>query len=366
MQRTLVDAADPASVPLLGYSAMATATYRARLATLLAMLGVASCGRGLLPDLSFGSDGDETSTGTSVSSSTEPTASSESSPPSTSDSDDWGESAETNSSEVTSASSSESTGPGESSSESAETNSTDDPSAEGDGDGESEEWGDEWGTPPDVTNEPCDPLAQDCFPTHKCVPFASQPNSTFWDGNKCMPILGDKTWGEPCTLSSHNEAQDDCNGDGFCWNLEWNQGELHGTCVPFCVGSPQDLMCPPGWGCLFTGAIALCSKQCSPLIQDCPQAYGCYWTGGAFDCQITGTPATQGQACDMNNDCLPGFACVDKAAVPGCVGNDPNCCTQWCDLDAPDPCPNPLACTPFFDEGEAPAMFADVGVCISP
>ena len=326
---------------------------------------LAGCGRGLLPDLSFGSAGDET--GTSSATNTTPggpsTLGTDTSPPTSGGSTDWGESAETDEAEAEATTApGESTGAEESTTTEAGSEVTTDPG--GDGDGEAEEWGEEWGTPPDVTNEPCDPLAQDCFPTHKCVPFASQPNSTFWDGNKCMPIVGDKSWGEPCTLSNHNEAQDDCDGEGFCWNLEWVEGQLHGTCVPFCVGSPQELMCPAGWGCLFTGAIALCSKQCSPLIQDCPPAYGCYWTGGAFDCQITGTPAGQSQACDSSNDCQPGFGCVDQGLVPGCVGNDPNCCTAWCDIDEADPCPAPLQCTPFFEEGEAPAMLADVGVCI--
>lgn len=331
-------------------------------------LVLAGCGRGLLSDPSFGTAADESGSGSPSSAS----VGEDDSSTTASGSVDSGDSAETNdtaeSAEVTSASPSESTGPDESGpGETAEV-TTDDPSS-GDGDPSSsqgEEWGEEWGSPPDVTNEPCDPLAQDCFPTHKCVPFASQPMSSFWDGNKCMPILGDKGWGEPCTLSNHNEAQDDCDGDGFCWNLEWVDGQLHGTCVPFCVGSPQDLMCPAGWGCLFSGAIALCSKQCSPLIQDCPPAYGCYWTGGAFDCQITGTPAGQSHACDSSNDCLPGFACVDQGLVPGCMGDDPNCCTQWCDVDEPDPCPPQLSCTAFFEQGEAPAMFASVGVCIAP
>ena len=339
---------------------------------LASSLALSGCSRGPLPDLGFGSqsssEASEGSEDSPSSSSSSPGSGSSGAPNPSGSSSEWGEEDE-----------GEAAGSGEASSEATSatsaTDATTDPATSdasevsGDPSGdpsEGEEWGEEWGIPPDVTNEPCDALAQDCFPTHKCVPFASEPGSGFWDANKCMPILGEKTWGEPCTMSNPNEAQDDCDGEGFCWNLEWVEGQLHGICVPFCVGSPQDLMCPSGWGCLFTGAIALCSKQCSPLLQDCPEAYGCYWTGGTFDCQINGTPAQAGEACDMNNDCLPGLACVDKPAVPNCQGEDANCCTPWCDLDAPDPCAPPLACVPFFEQGQAPESFANVGVCITP
>jgi hypothetical protein len=322
------------------------------------------CGPGLLPDLGFGSAGDETGAGSGKPDS----GSSEGDEgPSPGTSGGWGESVGDEgesgggSSDSASGTSSASTTSGDGDGDGGSVDGGD-----GDGDGDAEWGGDTWGVPPDVTNEPCDALAQDCFPTHKCVPFATQPGSSFLDADKCMPILGDKTWGEPCTLSSYNEAQDDCDGEGFCWNLEWSGGELHGTCVPFCVGTPQNLMCPEGWGCLFSGAVALCSKHCDPMLQDCPLDYGCYWTGGAFDCLLTATPAGPKQACDMANDCLPGLACVDKALVPGCQGGDPNCCTQWCELDAPDECEAPLSCVPFFVPDEAPPMLANVGVCIMP
>jgi hypothetical protein len=163
-------------------------------------------------------------------------------------------------------------------------------------------------------------------------------------------------------LSSYHEAQDDCDADGFCWNLEWVQGELHGTCVPFCLGTPQDLMCPIGWGCLFSGAVSLCPKKCDPLLQDCPANYGCYWAGNNFQCLLTSMVGPN-HTCDKVNECQPGLACVDKALVPGCVGNEDGCCTPWCNLDAPD-CPSQFDCVAFFDEGSVPEWLAHNGVCI--
>jgi hypothetical protein len=179
-----------------------------------------------------------------------------------------------------------------------------------------------------------------------------------------MPILGDKQWGEPCVLSSFSEAQDDCDGEGFCSNLEWVQGELHGTCVPFCLGTPQDLMCPFGWSCQFSGAVSLCTQQCDPFLQDCPNDYGCYWAGNSFHCLLTSTLVGPNHSCDKVAECMPGLACVDKALVPGCVGNDASCCTSWCSLAAPD-CPPQLDCVAFFDpEDDVSDWLANIGVCI--
>lgn len=260
----------------------------------------------------------------------------------------------------------------DSSSNTDDSSSSNDSFPDSSGDDPSEELADTdpsdetWGIPPDVTNEPCAPLAQDCFPTHKCVPFSTVQASPFLDANKCMPILGDKGWGEPCTLSSFNEGQDDCDGTGFCWNLEWVDGELHGTCVPFCTGSPQSLMCPAGWGCLFSGAVALCNKQCDPLLQDCPAEYGCYWSQNAFQCALTGSQGHDISPCDQPNDCQPGLVCVAQEQVPGCPGNESTCCTPLCDLDLADPCASPRECVAFFEQGQAPVGFQDVGVCVLP
>ncbi|HLT39842.1 MAG TPA: hypothetical protein VK034_26350, partial [Enhygromyxa sp.] len=316
-----------------------------------------------LPDLGFGTaaDGD----GESGIASTEPSA----------DSGD-GDPAITTSSSGESADE-EPSGDGDDPSTSTSTSTTGDGDGDGDADGdgdgdadgdpddeaETNESDDTWGIPPDVTNEPCEPLAQDCYPTHKCVPYSTQPNSPLFDANKCMPIIGDKQWGEPCTLSSFQEAQDECDGQGFCWNLKWMQGQLHGTCVPFCFGTPQNLVCPLGWGCMFSGAVALCGHKCDPLLQDCSGEQGCYWNGQNFQCASISNPGMGSQqSCDEVNECLPGLGCVDKALVPGCVGPDDSCCTPWCSLQAPD-CPDSLECVPFFD-GEVPDLLADVGVCL--
>lgn len=342
---------------------------------MLGVLGLAAaCTRNPLPDLGFGTAADEAGEGegeagagsaTTSADSGETVASGEGSESWTSVTDEGVPDGTESGAEQGESGTDEGSGSSEGSTSASSSSSSEESTSVTGGPDEGFEGFDTWGIPPDVTNEPCEPLTQDCFPTHKCVPYATQPGSSFLDANKCMPILGDKQWGEPCTLSSWHEGQDDCDGDGFCWNIEWVGGEMHGTCVPFCVGSPQDLSCPLGWGCLFTGAVSLCEKQCNPLLQDCPQDYGCYWEGNAFDCALVSSIAGDKQACDEYNDCLPGFACVDKGAVPGCVGSDPNCCTPVCDwtLDV-DPCDPPRSCQAFFGPGQAPPGQEAIGICV--
>lgn len=333
-----------------------------RVVLALSLSSLAACGPGRLPDLGFGSAGEgDTGSASSNSSNDQGDGDGPSTFSTTNDDESPSDDDEPSTDEAPSTSMGDGDGEGE-------VDGDGDPDGDGDADGDgdddnSNDNADTWGDPPDVTNEPCEPLSQDCFPTHKCVPFASQPNSSFLDANKCMPILGDKQWGEPCVHSGFNEAQDDCDGDGYCWNLKWMQGELHGTCVPFCVGTPQHLMCPLGWGCLFSGAVSLCTKQCDPLLQDCANDFGCYWGGNNFQCLLTSALAGANQTCEKVAECVPGLACVNKALLPGCVGNDENCCTPWCSISAPA-CPPQLDCVPFFDEPNIPAWLANVGICV--
>lgn len=337
------------------------------MATLALML--VGCGPGELPDPSFGTGVDEYGESNTTLTAEGPDAGPDSS--ASSIGDEVSSSGPDSSDEASSSSNGEAPTTSSEAETSASTSSSDDTSTSADtsasastSDSESAEDGN-WGIPPDVTNEPCNPLAQDCFPTHKCVPYSTVQGNPFLDADKCMPILGDKGWGEPCTLSNFNEAQDDCDGEGFCWNLEWVEGELHGTCVPFCTGSPQNLMCPSGWGCLFSGAVALCSKQCNPLLQDCPNQYACYWILDAFQCSLTGSLGGDVDPCNQANDCVPGMGCMAQADVPGCPGNEATCCTPFCDLDTPA-CSGNRECIAFFGPGEAPAGFEDVGICLQP
>jgi hypothetical protein len=72
---------------------------------------------------------------------------------------------------------------------------------------------------------------------------------------------------------------------------------------------------------------------CSVTLQDCPDDLGCY---GSAD-RLCGIPGTleEGDPCERNDDCLPGFACPTslRACAPYCDPFDESAakaCTTWC------------------------------------
>lgn len=215
----------------------------------------------------------------------------------------------------------------------------------------------------------CDVWWQDCPEGEKCVPY-SNDGSQNWNDYKCVPVQGDQAPGEPCTSGGIVEATDDCDATSICFDTQEVDGMLVGTCHAQCTGSPADPMCPDGSSCLLPaeGTLTLCLPQCDPLAQDCPAGDGCYWTGYDFYCVVTleeGIPT--GQPCGYTNDCEPGNQCVEASYLPGCA--DASCCTSYCDLslgDADCAAQPGSACTGFFLEGEVPAGFENVGVCVLP
>lgn len=215
----------------------------------------------------------------------------------------------------------------------------------------------------------CDMLAQDCPVGEKCVPFATREGGG-WDDNKCVPILGEQAVGEPCRYGGRVEATDDCDDTSVCWDVMEIDGELLGTCRPFCTGTPDNPSCEDGYAC-STGSdstIVLCIPLCNPLEQDCGPGLGCYWSGFDFSCILTTQDLPVGAPCGYINDCEPGNICLDAVAVPNCMGAA--CCTNYCDVQlGPEQCdalPG-TACAWFWqDNGEAPPGYDDVGVCVLP
>jgi hypothetical protein len=211
----------------------------------------------------------------------------------------------------------------------------------------------------------CNPFQQDCAEGDKCVPYASSGGT--WDANKCVPVLGSQSAGEPCTSDGIVEATDDCDATSFCWNVEEVDGEMLGTCFDFCQGSADMAECPEGYYCPISsdGAINLCFQTCDPIAQDCQDGFGCYWGGVAFTCIFTVEPGiADGQPCGYVNDCLPGSYCIDASFIPACTG--PACCSPFCDLglgDAQCATVPGTSCTPFWELGEAPRGDEHVGIC---
>ena len=209
----------------------------------------------------------------------------------------------------------------------------------------------------------CDPFLQDCDPGEKCVPYGSTGGN--WDANKCVPVLGEGKIGDPCTYDGVVEATDSCDANSMCWNVGDVDGEVLGTCHPFCTGSPDVPMCPGGSSCSIScdGSLTVCIPNCDPLEQDC-LGTGCYWDGSDFSCIFTTQDLEEGESCGFINDCKPGLMCASGEFVPGCEGSA--CCAAFCDIAAVSCSLEGTECVPFFEDGLAPEGQEHIGVCIDP
>lgn len=242
-----------------------------------------------------------------------------------------------------------------------------DPSGDGDGDGMSS-----------LTAAPfvptfdygavseCDPFMQDCPEEEKCVPYSGDGGP--WNANKCVPVMGSGSEGDPCTYGGIVEATDDCDAGTHCWDVMDVDGMSIGVCTPFCGGTPDDPICEPGTSCLIAndGSINLCIATCDPLLQECDDGLACFWANNGFNCIFTAGDIMDGLPCGYINDCAAGLICLDATTLPSCDGSA--CCGSFCDASDPDAaCPvGGTECTPFFEEGMAPPTYEDVGVCIVP
>jgi hypothetical protein len=237
---------------------------------------------------------------------------------------------------------------------------------DGDGDPGSETFVPEDGDIPSINT--CDPFAQDCPEGEKCVAYASSGGT--WDANRCVPVTGSGSTGDPCVYQGAASGADDCDQTNVCWNALDVDGVLVGTCYPFCTGGADNPLCDEAdTSCRVVndGAIAVCLPNCDPLLQECTEGLGCYWSGGSqtFQCIITAGGIPTGEACGFNNDCNPGHFCADAAALETCDGSA--CCAVFCDLtEDPSTCVAPLECVSFFEEGQAPPTYEDLGLCILP
>jgi hypothetical protein len=85
----------------------------------------------------------------------------------------------------------------------------------------------------------------------------------------------------------------------------------------------------------------------------------------------SGEQGVYGEPCEFINTCDPGLFCANQESVPGCAGST-GCCTDLCDLGSDDPdsqCTGVAqgqVCVPWYELGQAPPMFVDVGACALP
>lgn len=225
--------------------------------------------------------------------------------------------------------------------------------------------------------EYCSTIEQDCPRGYKCTSWDNSGGRS-WNAHKCVPIATDPNGvGEPCTMErSVVSGIDDCDGASMCWNVD--PKTLEGTCVPFCIGSEDDPGCAePCDLCVVTseGVLTLCVPHCDPIIQDCPSGQGCYYSSHwGFGCgpDVAREGVGIGSACQFDNACPAGMACVDSAADPGCDQASFGCCAPYCTVGGADPCPGLFPgteCAPWFRDGDpdrAECFAADPGVCVAP
>jgi hypothetical protein len=227
----------------------------------------------------------------------------------------------------------------------------------------------------------CDVFAQDCPEGEKCSAFANDGGGS-WNDSKCVPINENpKQPGDVCTVEGNGvSGLDDCDLGSYCWDTD---EENKGTCVELCEGSPEAPTCSdPETTCAIynMGVLNLCLGQCDPLQQDCDPSDVCINnpTSPGFLCVLdaSGENGVQHDSCMFANSCDAGLVCLNSTAANECDPDASGCCEPFCDLSEPAPdeacwvtnggTSNGQTCQAFFEEGQAPPGFENVGACALP
>jgi hypothetical protein len=220
----------------------------------------------------------------------------------------------------------------------------------------------------------CDVWAQDCPVGQKCMPWANDGGNS-WNATKCTEVADNPGQvGDECMVEGSGVSGiDTCDISSMCYYVDPETNV--GICVGFCQGSQANPVCDPGFVCSIVndGVLILCRPECDPLLQDCVEGAACLPAGGTdlFTCIIdaSGEMGAQGDACEYLNACDPGLFCANADAVPNCDVAT-GCCSEFCDLDDPDPNSFCSAagteCVPWHEEGTAPPQYTHVGACVIP
>ena len=211
----------------------------------------------------------------------------------------------------------------------------------------------------------CNPYVDGCPIGFKCRHIGP----SYFGGVRCVPVVDDPVpVGEPCmSLDGSDNTNDDCERGAIC---------ITGTCRSYCTSAPPfpneyDLMCedPNTWCDRTAGgnALAVCIPSCHPLQGDCPADEGCYPVADGFQCALdaSGGVGTAGDRCELINDCAQGTFCTFGDVVPDCAGSI-GCCSSFCTIGDDSPCLPGQVCQPWFERGEAPPSYEDVGACMLP
>jgi hypothetical protein len=223
-----------------------------------------------------------------------------------------------------------------------------------------------------ANGEGCDIFSQDCpGPHQKCALFANDGSSTP-NATHCVGIFDEPAKkGEPCWTANTSDSGltgiDSCDFGLMCWDVDPETGI--GLCLALCEGDEGHPTCfDPDEAC--ASKMPVCFPRCRPLEGNCPAGCGCYPVGDMLTCSpdASGDMGAYGDPCEFTNVCDPGNVCAGAEAVPSCPDGSAGCCTEFCDLTAPD-CPEAelgVECLPWYEEGAAGAGYENLGVCVLP
>lgn len=218
----------------------------------------------------------------------------------------------------------------------------------------------------------CDQWIEDCPEGQKCMPYSGDGDNA-WESLKCVPVVPDPDGlGDPCMVfGSGASGEDTCDKHVLCWAVDPETGL--GTCTAMCTGSPDMPKCAQPMSYCHNsaeGVLTLCFPTCDPLAQDCPNSQLCIYNPqdpNSFLCTLDAS-GDEGQAfdpCEYINACDPGLLCANPALAAECDQMAGGCCLPWCNLSVmPPPCPGKnQTCLPWYEKGQAPPSYENVGVC---
>jgi hypothetical protein len=207
----------------------------------------------------------------------------------------------------------------------------------------------------------CSVGSDECGPGRKCTFYRNEVAGFL---TVCADLVDDPLEvGAICELGS-GPGEDACSATAVCWDA---MADGVGVCLDFC-GEFSNWGCDAGFACNTfkdLGDGGMCTPICHPMADECPGTCGCFYTGSQFQCVPLTENIPTGEPCGFVNDCAMDHYCVAAESMPDCAGSA--CCASFCQLGLGSACEQAgTECVAFYDEGEAPPGFEDVGVCILP
>jgi len=218
--------------------------------------------------------------------------------------------------------------------------------------------------------DPCSIWAQDCPEGFKCAPYSNNGGGA-WNDTMCVPVAEDPAgYGEPCTVQESGvSGLDDCDVGALCFGVD--PQTLMGECVELCGGTPEEPTCVQDDAtCIISsdGTVAPCLLSCDPLGGECDPDEVCVPSNsGSFVCTADASEdgGAVGDPCEFINACDEGLGCYTPIAIVCTDETASGCCLPYCSLAAPD-CPDALTCVPYWESGDAPEGYENLGLCHEP